>query len=155
MPAPGLGPGSTDAQLTPEMLLHSYPGALETWGGHVAGTALPLSLDGRKGLDGGRQPEMAAGHSTPRPPSITHSRTSHLSLAMPQECCVTLPVPLILCGQLFFPTCKLGVGLGHHGDPPESYLLIHYLILSGPCWHPHFQHHVDFPLALLTVISLA
>lgn len=75
MPAPGLCPGSTDAQLTPEMLLPSHPGALETWGGHVAGTALPLSLDGRKGLDGGRQPEMAGGHS---PPGLRPSPTPEL-----------------------------------------------------------------------------
>lgn len=34
----------------------------------------------------------------------------------------------------------------------HGYLLIHYLILSGPCWQPHLLAHIDFPLAQLTVI---
>lgn len=80
MPAPGLHPGSIGAQLTQEMLLHSHPAILETLGGRVAGTDLPLGLDGGDGLGGGRQPEVAAEHSTRKPASITHSGTPHLWL---------------------------------------------------------------------------
>lgn len=82
MLALGLCPGTTDAQPTLEMLLCSHPAILETQGGHVAGSALPLSLGGRKGLGGGRQPEMATGHFTPRPVAVARSGTSYSSLPL-------------------------------------------------------------------------
>lgn len=60
---PRLSPGSTDAPLTPEMRL--LP-TRRSWkhGGHVAGTAPPLSLDGRKGSGRGKPPEKVTGHCT-------------------------------------------------------------------------------------------
>lgn len=89
-------------KLTPEMLLQSHPAVLETQGGHVAGTTLPLSLEGRESLSDGRQPEPS-GRAFPRPHLSLAPRNSHSSLAKPWPCCVTLAMSLIFSGQ-FPPT---------------------------------------------------
>lgn len=108
----GLCPGSADAQPTLEMLLCSHPAILETRGGRVAGTALPLSLGGRKGLGGGSPPEMATGHFTPRPAAIAHSGTSHSSLPLPWAGYLTSAMPL--AATFFSHLYRMGVGLDHH-----------------------------------------